>query len=131
MGVSYLENQPQRRAPSSWFTFSPAEFRLEPGETQPVTMTLTIPTGARPDDYGALLSAQLAPEGEGAEVGAAAGARLEFTVKPSNLLQAWQLKTETFFRDNAPWSYLVPTLVGVLAVGAWFSRRFSFRLERR
>ncbi len=131
MTVSYLENQPERRPPESWFEFSPREFRLEPGETQPVAISLTIPTSARPAGYASVLAAQIVAEGEGAQVGAAAGAGLEFTVKPSNAFQAWRLKAETFMDDHAPWSYLLPVVVLLAGAAAFFSRRFSFRMERR
>lgn len=131
MGISYLEAQSDKRPPADWFDFEPEEFRLGPGETQPVAITLRVPTDARPDSYAALLSAQILPEGKGAQVGAAAGARLQFTVKPSNVLQAWQLKAETFLRDYSPWSYIAPAAVALLAASVWLTRRFSFRLERR
>ena len=131
MAVSYIEAQKDRRAPAGWLQFSPDEFHLEPGQTQPVAITLRVPTSASPDDYAALLSAQLAEEGEGARVGAAAGARLEFSVEPSNILEAWRLRLRTMLADYGPWSYLAPLLALALLATYWFSRRFSFRMERR
>ena len=131
MGVSYLDGQTRRRPPEAWFEFEPREFELAPGETQPVEMTLHIPTSASPDDYASLLSAQIAPEGDGARVAAAAGARIEFTVSPSNAFEAWRLRARTVLDDYSPWSYVVPLAGVVLLAAVWLSRRFSFRLERR
>jgi hypothetical protein len=131
MGVSYFEGQAEEEPPEDWFTFSPAEFELGPGKTQPVTVSLRIPPGARPADYLALLHSSIAPSGEGAQIGAAAGARLTFTVKPSTLLEAWTLRTRGEFDDLKPWSYLVPAALAVLAAATWTRRRFSFNVSRR
>lgn len=131
MGVAYLEDQRGRRPPESWFTFEPPVLTLDPGEARPVSVTLDIPAAARPDDYEALLKAEIAPEGEGTTVGAAAAARLKFTVKPSNILQAWQLEAETWFRDNQPWTVLVPLAAAASGLLWWIRRRFTFSVGRR
>lgn len=131
MAVGYFQDQRERQPAGAWFTFAPASFSLAPGETQAVRVELNIPTGARPDDYRALLEARLGAPGEGASIGAGAGARVSFTVKPSNLVQAWQLKAQTWMSDNGPWSYLAP-LLGAFALAAWMlMRRFEFRVARR
>jgi hypothetical protein len=131
MGVTYIDDQDGRRAPEGWFAFEPAEVTLAPGESAPVSVKLDIPAGARPDDYEALIQAAIAPEGEGTTVGAAAAARLRFTVKPSNILQAWQLRAETWAGDNQPWTTLLP-LTGVVVVLAWWlRRRFTISIGRR
>ena len=90
-----------------------------------------VPTGARPDDYEALIQAEIATEDEGTTVGAAAAARVSFTVKPSNLLQAWQLETQDFLREKSPWSYLVPGALGLGLVGWWLRKRFTINVGRR
>jgi hypothetical protein len=131
MGVAYIDDQDGRRPPESWFAFSPAELELAPGETKPVKVELQVPTGARPDDYEALIQAEIAAEGEGTTVGAAAAARLSFTVKPSNLLQAWQLEAQDFLHEKSPWSYLVPGAVGLGLVGWWLRKRFTLSVGRR
>ena len=133
MGVGHIQGQPDRPPPEGWFTFSPAEFTLEPGAMQPVRITLEIPTNARPDDYAGLLRAQLAASGEGAQVGAAAASQLTFTVKPSTVLEAWLLRGPTAMDAGAPWSYLLPSLTGLALVASWLRRRFrvGLRIERR
>jgi hypothetical protein len=131
MTVNYVRDQKQREPDGSWFTFTPDRFTLEPGTTQPVRIQLDIPTGARPDDYLALLEARLSQGGDGAKLGAGAAAKLTFTVKPSNFLQAWQLKTQTWASDHSPWSYAVPILVALLLVMWFLVRRFELRVSRR
>ena len=131
MVVTYFDGQQDRRPDSGWFGFSPSSFDLAPGETMPVRIELSIPTGAHPDRYRAMLEARIASPGEGVTVGAGAGARLTFSVKPSNLFQAWQLKTSDWFESQAPWSYVVPGLVALTAAGWFLSRRFEFSLSRR
>lgn len=131
MTVNYLREQTQREPDDAWFTFSPAQFALEPGATLPVHIELNIPTGARPDDYQALLEARLSNGGSGAALGAGAAAKVTFTVKPSNFLQAWQLKAETWASDNSPWSYVVPLALIALLLLWLLRRRFEFRVARR
>ena len=131
MTVTYFQDQTERRPSLNWFDFSPSSFDLGPGETMPVRVELRIPTGADPDPYRAMIEARLATSGDGVVVGAGAGARLTFTVKPSNILQAWQLKASDWFERQAPWSSIVPAL-GVLALAGWWaSRRFELRLSRK
>ena len=122
MGVSSIQGQAARRAPGGWFTFTPRQFILEPGATQPVRVTLDIPTNARPDDYAALLRVQVAPAGQGAQVGAAAASQLTFTVKPSSLLEAWLLRGRTALDDAAPWPHLL-ALLHLVALVVWWVRR--------
>ena len=133
MGVSHIEGEPQRRAPGSWFTFSPSQFTLQPGATQPVQVALDIPMNARPDEYAALLRAQIAPSGDGTQIGAAAASQLTFIVEPSTMLEAWLLRGRTAIDNRAPWSYVLPSLVALAAVMQWLRRRFrfGFSVERR
>jgi hypothetical protein len=131
MGASYVAGQKGRRPAETWFRFSPGQFTLAPGRTQAVKTRLDIPTGAEPGDYAALVEATIVSDAKGAQVGAAAAARLTFTVEPSNWLEAWWLKLKTWFSDQTPWSWLVPALVLGALLAWWVGRRFSFQIERR
>lgn len=131
MGLSYMEGQGELVPPLEWFTFSPASFTLDPGATRAVSITLDVPASATPGSYAALLQAQLAVDGAGGRVGAAAASRLSFNVRPSTILQGWLVQAQTFFRRYAPWMYAVPAGAALMALGGWVSRRFSFRVERR
>jgi hypothetical protein len=131
MGAGYVEGEKRRRPAENWFRFSPRQFTLAPEKTQAVTARLELPTGADPGDYAALIQATIVSDTRGAQVGAAAAARLTFTVEPSSWLQAWWLKVKTWLSDRAPWSWLVPALV-LSAILVWLiQRRFAFRIERR
>lgn len=133
MGVSYIQDQAEREPPSDWFTFTPATFTLEPGAAMPVRIALEIPTDAEPDDYAALIQAQIAPSGEGAQVGAAAASQLTFTVEPSTILEAWLVRGRRQMEDWSPWSYLVPIAAASTVAAGWLRHRyhFGFRVERR
>ena len=125
---------PQRVAPPApWFTFEPKSVTLDPGETQRVSVRLVLPTDAPPGDYIALIGAQIASEGVGAKVGAAAAARTTFTIKPASAIAALGVWLGRVLTDLLPWSAVVPGLVvGTLALSL-LRRRFSFgiRIERR
>jgi hypothetical protein len=133
MGVGHIQGQKARPPSEDWFSFSPREFRLEPGAVQAVRIQLDIPVDADPDGYAALIHAQVAPAGGGGQVGAAAAAPVTFTIKPSTLLEAMLLRSRRTVDDWSPWSYLLPALAVLVIGGRWVGRRFrlNFRVERR
>ncbi len=119
--------------PAGWFEFEPASLTLGPGESRPVGVRIILPTDARPGDYIALVGAQIATQGGGATVGAAAAARTTFTVQPASSVQAVAVWLERVFTDLLPWSAIVPT-IGAGGFGLWLVRRrftFGVRIERR
>jgi hypothetical protein len=119
--------------PAAWFEFSPTTLTLEPGESRPVRVRIVLPTDATPGDYMVLVGAQIAKQGTGASVGAAAAARTTFTIQPANGLQALGIQLQRVFSDLLPWSAIVPAVL-VGGLGLWLvRRRFTFRIgiERR
>jgi hypothetical protein len=131
LAVSYVEGQRADRPPHEWFRFSPETLTLRPHQTRPVQVRLSLPTDAEPGDYAALIGAQLAPEGGGTQVGAAAAARLTFTVAPSGLLEAWWLRAKTLYGDSKPWSYLFPALALAFLGLRQLRRRVTITVARR
>lgn len=129
--VSQIEGQGGRTVPESWFRFEPRELILKPGAIRKVQTRLTLPTGADPGDYEGLLAAQIVTEGEGAQVGAAAAARVTFSVESATLLGAWWYRVRTFFSEHGPWTWLVPSLLALALAGRQLRGRFAFRVERR
>jgi hypothetical protein len=107
----------------AWFSFTPAAFRLEPDERQPVEIVLELPVGAPGGDYAVLVMAQVVSDGDGARVGAAAAARLTFNVPftPQEETNAW------------PWlQVLLVVLVALLILTSiQVARRYDIRVERR
>jgi hypothetical protein len=131
MVVSSVQGQAGTPVPDDWLEFEPREVTLKPGETRKVSARLSLPTGADPGDYEGLLAAQIVTEGGGAQVGAAAAAKVTFEVESATLLGAWWHKLSTWFTDIAPWTWLVPALLASTLIAWQLRRRFAFRLERR
>jgi hypothetical protein len=131
MVVSAVQGQQGFPVPESWFRFSPPELTLAPGETEKVQAQLSLPTGADPGDYETLLAAQIVSDEGGAQVGAAAAAKVTFEVESATLLGAYWHKLTTWFDANAPWTWIVPAALVALLCGWQLRENFAFRLERR
>jgi hypothetical protein len=128
--VSYIDGQDAGRPDQAWFVFTPAELTLAPGQSQAVSAKITLPPDAEPGQYAALIGPQIVAEGTGAQIGAAAAARLTFTIAESSGLDGflrWLGRTIA----AQPWLLAIPVLI-VLAAAWWFvRRRFSFSVSRR
>jgi hypothetical protein len=125
--VSYIDGQRGRRPSASWFEFLPAKLTLRAGESRAVVTRLKIPTGTEPGDYSALIGPRIVTGKKGAQVGAAAAARLTFTVEPSSGLAAWW----RWLRGLDPLVWTVPgVLLGAVGV-ARFGSRFRISVARR
>ena len=72
IGISSVIGQKAKQPPSSWFRFKPSSLTLAPGASGAVVARIALPTGADPGAYETLIAAQVASEGSGAQVGAAA-----------------------------------------------------------
>lgn len=128
--VSYIDGQDASRPAEAWFTFEPAELTLQPGESQPVQARLTLPVDSEPGTYAALIGPQIVSEGGGAQVGAAAAARLTFEVAPSS---GWDAFLRWFSRLIAeqPAVLVMPGAALLLLVMWVLRRRFSISIARR
>ena len=129
--VSHVAGQKSKPIPEDWLRFQPSELTLKPGRTEKVQARLSLPTGADPGAYEGLLAAEIITEEKGAQVGAAAAAKVTFNVESATLLGAWSYRIRTFLSENTPWTWLVPSLLLAAALGRQFRRRFSLRLEKR
>lgn len=118
---------------ATWITFSPDEFSLDPDERRPVQVTLTLPDDADAGQYEALLTAQVAPSGDGARIGAGAAARLRFTVESTTAAAAPPVELPaTATTSGRNWWIVVTGLtVGVAILGWRRLRRYNIRIERR
>ena len=127
VGVEYSGNAAVLRPSRSWFGFEPAEFHLNPGEVQLVSIRLTLPLGeAEPGDYFAYLQGRpvYKTESGGTRIGIAAATKLSFSTVPSNFLQALRYRVKDLIEIYSPWSYILPILV-VLAVFLGIVQRFA------
>jgi hypothetical protein len=129
--VSHVQGQTGKPIPESWIRVEPRELTLKPGKTEKVQARLSLPTGADPGDYEGLVAAQIVTQGEGAQVGAAAAAKVTFSVEASTLLGAWWYRIRTSLSDLAPWSWLVPAIIAMALLSWQVRSRFSLRVERR
>lgn len=129
--VSHVQGQQGTPIPEDWFRFEPRELTLKPGVTEKVQARLSLPTGADPGDYEGLVAAQIVTKGEGAQVGAAAAAKVTFSVEAATLLGAYWHKLTSWFSGNAPWTWVIASVLAMLLVAWQFRRRFEFRLEKR
>jgi hypothetical protein len=129
--VSQVQGQEGKPIPARWFRFKPDELTLKPGKTQKVQARLSLPTGADPGDYEALVAAQIVTKGKGAQIGAAAAAKVTFKVESATWLGAQWYRIRTFLSDNEPWTWLIPALLAMALLAAQVRNRFAFRVERR
>jgi hypothetical protein len=129
--VSHVQGQAGKPVPAAWFRFEPNEVTLKPGQTKKVQARLGVPTGANPGDYEALVAAQIVTEGKGAQVGAAAAARVTFAVESSTWLGAQWYRVRTFLSGHEPWTWLIPALLATALLAVQLRTRFAFRVERR
>jgi hypothetical protein len=113
---------------ATWFSFSPTSFGLEPDARQPVEVALEIPADAAGGDYAALIAVEVAPDGEGARVGAAAASRLTFSISATAVADAPPAPRP---RDTARLPWLVILLILLLALLIWVWRRYDLRIVRR
>jgi hypothetical protein len=129
--VSHVEGQAGKPIPAAWVHVKPAELTVKPGRTQKVQARLDLPTGADPGDYEGLLAAQIVTRGKGAQVGAAAAAKLTFSVQASTWLGAQWYRIRTFISGHEPWTWLIPALLATSLLGWQLRRRFAFQVVRR
>jgi hypothetical protein len=129
--VSHVEGQNGKPIPDAWVHVRPAELTLRPGKTEKVQARLNLPTGADAGDYEGLLAAQIVTKGKGAQVGAAAAAKLTFSVEASTWLGAQWYRIRTFISGHEPWTWLIPALLAMGLLGWQLRRRFAFQVVRR
>ncbi|MBI4089050.1 hypothetical protein HY415_03050 [Candidatus Kaiserbacteria bacterium] len=132
MDVAYHQDRPELRPAEEWFSFSPATFTLEPGESQEIRVIMTVPLKAEPGDYFAFVeSGPVASNKPGTSVGVAVASKLFFTVVPANIFQAILFRTSSFFKTYAPWSWVGLIVLFSILLLALIRRFFSFNIAMR
>jgi hypothetical protein len=125
--ITYLQDQTQFEPAVSWFSIAPKRFSLDPRQIRNVDIRLMVPTDAKPGDYFAFIEAHSVSQSEGVTIGAAAAAKLSFTIKPSSWLEAQIVAINRRIDDLEPWSYLVPIAVLALLLIALASRHLRLQ----
>ncbi len=126
--VTFLSEQEQRRPEVSWFSFKPQSFHLEPGKSQTVEVSLTLPVNARPGDYFAFLEAHPTKKGEGVTIGVAAATKLSFTVKTAGLLGAIIERIRSLLEQLKPIHFIIAGAIGLGALVLVGRRYIEFRV---
>ena len=130
--ISYSSDQRELLPIREWFTFTPEQFDLQPGESQSVAISLKIPvTGVIPGEYFGYLEGKPIPDNpEGqTSIGISAAAKLTFTIAPSNIIEAVYYYVRNIFLKYQPWTTIVTSLAGLLLLRAIFRKFFSFDLN--
>ena len=128
--VTTVDGQVGVAPAEAWFTFEPAELTIAPGESHPVRTRLVLPPDAEPGDYAALIGPQIVNVGGGAQVGAAAAAKLTFRVGESSELDAWLRAIGRFLAQN-PWILALGGLLLLYAAVRFLRKRFTLSVARR
>lgn len=130
VGTAYHVERTEIRIPKEWLTFSPDNFYLEPGKSQPVAIKLTLPLKTQPGDYFCYVQAfpVAEPGSGGATIGIAVGAKLFFTVVPANFWQAITFRVGSFWKMYSPWTWVVLGMVLAAILIVLFKKNFAFQI---
>jgi hypothetical protein len=128
--VTYIDGQAGAAPAEAWFAFEPGELTIAPGESRPVRTRLILPPDAQPGEYAALIGPQIVSVGDGAQVGAAAAAKLTFRVGESSGLDAWLRAIGRFLAQN-PWVLALGGLLLLYLAVRFLRRRFTLSVARR
>ncbi len=132
MNVAYHQDNLQYRPQKSWFTFTPATFTIDPGESQEVQITMFVPVKTDPGEYFAFLESGPVPTvGAGTSVGVAVATKLYFTVIHANFFEAFLYRLSAFLTTYAPWSWIGLGSVGLVAFLSIFAKFFSLNISLR
>ena len=132
MNIAYHQDNPQLRPEKSWFSFTPATFTIEPGDSQEIQITMSVPVKTDPGEYFAFLeSGPVAEGGPGTSVGVAVATKLYFDVVHANLWSALTYRISTFLTIYAPWSWIGVGLILCAAAAFIFARFFSLDVSLR
>jgi hypothetical protein len=131
MTLGNIAGQDDAAVDPSWVRFTPAGFTLQPGGSRAVATVLAIPADARTGPYQGLLKAELVPAGAGVSIGAAAAARLTFTVTSGTALDSLVGGIRDAVPVAGPLLGAILVLLLVVVVVRAARRRWSFRVERR
>ena len=131
ISIEYHEQQPELKPVREWFTFSPQEFYLEPGEIKSVDMKLNLPVSMEPGNYFAYIEAHPVKKSQTGDtsINIAAASKLYFTVVPANIFSGMYYKVLSFWRVYAPWPQRVLTIVAVLVLITLFKKFFNIKID--
>lgn len=132
MGVAFHQDMHELRPNKEWFSFNPATFTLDAGESQEIAITMRVPLKANTGDYFAFIeSGPVAENKPGTSVGIAVGTKLYFTLVPANIFQAIGFRVSSFFEIYSPWSWIGLGIIGLMICIIVLRKFFSFNIAVR
>lgn len=132
VGISHREKQKELVADESWFSFEPSSFQLDPGKTQNVEITLTLPLRTVPGDYFVFVEAhpEVTADG-GVQIGIAAASKLYFKVVPENFFYAIYYRLISLWQYYMPWSKYLAIAVAFSIVVIYLLKNFDLRIHKK
>lgn len=131
VGVAYHEGQGELQPAKEWFSFSPKEFYLEPGESQLIEVKLNLPIKVNPGKYFAYLEGfptKNVQQGD-TSVGISAAVKLYFDIKPENLALGVYYFTTSLLNIYQPWTTIGLGILALFIVILVFRRHFNFNIK--
>ena len=133
VSISYHEGQTEIRPSEDWFTFTPSEFTLKPGETQVVNVKLSIPLKSVPGSYFAYIQASpVSSDNSGnAQVTIAAASKLSFEIAPANFFVGIYYRIISLWNIYQPWTSRGAILLGAIILIVVFKKYFHIELNHK
>ncbi|MDO8524597.1 MAG: hypothetical protein Q7R99_03140 [bacterium] len=130
ISIAFYQDSTELRPSKEWFSFTPADFYLEPGKSQTVRTTITVPLKTTPGKYFCFIEGFPVAKTNfgGASVGVAAAAKLYFSVQPANIFQAIFYKITFLFHKYSVWFYIVGSIILVAVIVSVARKFLSFNL---
>ncbi len=137
--IEYHEGQETRddmglKPAKEWFSFEPANFHLEPGQSQQVQIKLSLPIkGVKPGTYFAYLEGHPVQKDVTGQtrIGVAAAAKLYFTVAPANIFQGIYYRFISLYSRYHPWDTIVLVFILLAIAFRFVSKRFKFQIAKK
>ncbi len=139
VSIEYHEKQEENpemglRPAKEWFSFEPANFHLEPGQSQQVKMKLALPIkGVKPGKYFVYLEAHPIRKAEtgATQVGIAAAAKLYFTVAPSNIFQGIYYRFLSLYLRYHPWDTIALVIIFLTVLFRFLGKKFKIQITKK
>lgn len=131
MYLTLNEVQDEYKPNPAWFSFSPAEFTLEPKKSQQVIPTFHPPLVTEPGKYFGYLEARpsrTVKQGS-ATIGVAAATKLHFELKSSNIFVSLWYRLRDIYLGARPWSFIVTAAIILTLLYRFLRSRINIQVS--
>lgn len=132
--ITYHEKQTEKMPPAEWFHFSPAQYTLEPQQSQIVTINVTVPLSVEPGEYFAYLEAhplKTVASDQGTLIGVAAASRLYFSIKPANFVMALYYRVTGFYLQHTALVNGILLALVIFLLLSWLRKHVDISLKKK